>query len=558
MRLAVFFSAGATAAALLSLQACSSDPAETPVPPDGLPDGGVGPDSGEPDAPPPAGDCDAQGATRCNDGKVSTCEPSGSALNWSEATYCPADQICTKSACEPATEKQRKQAAAVDQYADDLRDYTGYFGPLDFPAIKQEARRILFLGDESEYALAKSVQHVFRAVPQGHASIGFGPEDWSACMTREATVPLRGTSWYGVCARATGDASIITFAAADNPMGLEPGDRIVKVTTKSGEVWQSPGFLDRIGQEPLCDGSLPSKSARDDYAASNLFALLDKGATIDVVAPDGTTKSVTVPDRTAKPISCFDGLRRPSRIKLFESSQRPDGVVVMIVPTLASHADHPFPVNFTVENYRTWVAEGVDLIRNDLAKYSDIKGLVWDIRGNGGGSQELGVALMGSDILGSTEGALAKCYARVPASDPPAFKTDEVEYPLPYQAFADNPLPSVGFTGKQILLVDGTAYSAGDWMVYAARKAGIQIVGHAAAGAYGYSTGDSYVTKLIAPVAGVHAGILSYISGAKCVDTATGKLMEGDAPIDVVVDFKPSDLAAGIDTQLEAAAALVK
>ncbi|MDI1431936.1 S41 family peptidase [Polyangium sorediatum] len=550
------------AAAFLSIQGCSSDPAAGPGPSDGTPDGGVPdsglPDGGEPDGSPPAGDCDAQGATRCDDGKVSTCELIGGSLNWSGAAYCPDNQICKGSACEPATEKQQKQAAAVDQYADDLRDYTGYDQGLDFPAMKKEARRILFLGDESDYALAKAVRHVFRGVPQGHTSIGFGPNDWSACMTREANVPLRGTSWYGVCARAAGDASIITFAADNNPMGLKPGDQVVKVTTANGDVWQSPGFLDRIGQEPICDGSLPSKSARDDYAASNLFALLNTGATIDVIASDGTTKTITVPERTANYISCFDALRRPSRTKLFESSQRADGVVVMIVPTLGNHADHPFPQDFTVENYRTWVAEGIDLIRNELLKYSDIKGLVWDIRGNGGGSQELGIALIGSDLLGSTEGAFANCYARVPASDPPAFTTSEVEYPFPYQAFADEPLPSVGFTGKQVLLVDGTAYSAADWMVQAAKKAGVMIVGHASAGAYGYSTGDSYVTKHIAPAEGVHAGILSFISGAHCVDTATGESMEGAAPIDVVVDFKASDLAAGIDTQLEAAAALAK
>ena len=152
---------------------------------------------------------------------------------------------------------------------------------------------------------------------------------------------------------------------------------------------------------------------------------------------------------------------------------------------------------------------------------------------------------------------MAKCRARIPASSPPAFKADGVEYPFPYQAFADAPLPALGFSGKQAVVVDGTAISAGDWMVYAAKKKGFPIVGHASAGAYGYTTGGSYVAKPIAPVAGVHSGILSYISGAKCVDTATNQPMEGNAPVDQVVDFKPADLAAGVDTQVEAAAALV-
>lgn len=530
---------GVSSAVLLSLQGCSSDTA-----------------SAEPPTASAEHECDPEGATRCQGGQVSTCKEKDGAPIWSAYEDCPSDQICKKTACEAVTAKQQKQADAVEQYANDLRDYTGYSEPIDFTTLKSDARRLLFLGDESDYALAKAIHHVFRAVPQGHAATGFGPEDFSACMARTTTVPLRGSSWYGVCARAAGDSSIVTFAAADNPMGLEPGDRVVKVT-KNDEVWQSPGFLARVGEEPLCDGSLPSKSAREDYAATNLFALLDEGATIDVKASDGSMRTITVPERAASYISCYDPLRRPSKTKLYASSQRADGVVVIVLPTLGANADHPFPNPFTVASYRDWVAEGVNLIKTELAKYSNVTGLVWDLRGNGGGSQELGVALIDPAIFGTSEGALAKCFRRIPASSPPAFETDSVEYPLPYQAFVDSPLPSVGYTGKQAVVVDGTAYSAGDWMVYAAKKKGIPIVGHASAGAYGYATGASYVDKHIAPVEGVHSGILSFISGAKCVDTATGEPMEGTAPIDVVVDFKPEDLANGIDTQIEAAASIV-
>ncbi|APR88271.1 hypothetical protein A7982_13620 [Minicystis rosea] len=540
---------GASPAVLLSLQGCAEAPGASH-------DAGVDDANGNTDGSTPENACASAGATRCEGGRVATCKEKDGAPTWSAYEDCPSDQICKQTACETVTTKQLKQADAVEQYANDLRDYTGYFEPIDFATVKSDARRLLFLGDESEYALAKAIHHVFRAVPQGHAATGFGPEDFSACMVRTATVPLRGSSWYGVCGRAAGDSSIITFAAADNPMGLVPGDRVVKVT-KNNEVWQSPGFLARVGEEPLCDGSLPSQSAREDYAAANLFALLDEGAVIDVQAADGSMRTITVPARTASYISCYDPLRRPSKAKLYASSQRADGVVVIILPTLGQNADHPFPAPLTVASYRDWVAEGIDLIKAELAKYSNVTGLVWDLRGNSGGSQELGVGLIDPAILGTTEGAFAKCFARIPASSPPGFKTDAVEYPIPYQGFVDSPLPSVGYTGKQAVVVDGTAYSAGDWMVYAAKKKGIPIVGHASAGAYGYTTGASYVKKHIAPVTGVHSGILSFISGAKCVDTAMGKPMDGTAPIDVVVDFKPTDLAKGIDTQLEAAASIV-
>jgi hypothetical protein len=548
------FMAGAFAAVLLSLQGCTSDASsgEDPAtPPSSTDDAGGGTTDA---ADPPR--CEGEGPTRCQDGKVSTCSGKGGAVAWTAYGDCPANQVCKKTKCETVSAKLQQQSAALEQYADDLRDYTGYFAPIDFVALKSDARRSLFLGDESEYMLAKAIHHVFRGVPQGHAATGYGPETYASCMERTTKVPLRGSSWYGVCGRSAGDSSIVTFAAPDNPMGLGPGDRVVKVT-RNGEEWKSPGFLARIGEEPVCDGSLPSKSAREDYAALNLFGILDKGATLDVVAADGTTRTITVPARTVSYISCFDPLRRPSRTMLFASSQRADGVVVMILPTLGASAQHPFPNPFTVASYRNWAAERIGMIQVELAKYTNVTGLVWDLRGNSGGSQELGVGLIDPAILGTSEGAMAKCHARIPASSPPAFKTDSVEYPFPYQGFADAPLPAFGFTGKQAIVVDGTAVSAADWMVYAAKKKGIPIVGHGSAGAYGYGTGGSYVKKHIAPVPGVHAGILSYISGARCVDTATNQPMEGNAPVDKVVDFKPADLAAGIDTQIEAAAALV-
>ena len=54
----------------------------------------------------------------------------------------------------------------------------------------------------------------------------------------------------------------------------------------------------------------------------------------------------------------------------------------------------------------------------------------------------------------------------------------------------------------------------------------------------------------------MHEGVNAYISGAACFDE-NEMPMEGNAPVDVWVDFDPADLATGIDTQLEAAAATV-
>jgi hypothetical protein len=499
-----------------------------------------------------SGDCAAPGVTSCDaDGLVLVCEDHDGTLIWSDPEPCESGSICKADACEPIGAAQLGQAAVVAAYTADLRDYTGYTGSLDFEALGAEAEKRVLLGDGSAYVFAKAMYGVFTAVPQGHASIGWGPPDWSACSDPDGATPLRGRSWYGVCARSAGDASIVSFAAPDNALGLAAGDRVVGIT-RGEEVWESPGFLARIAEEPLCDGSTASQSARDDYAASNLFAVLRAGDVLQVQKADGSMASVTAPARGA-PMWCFDPFDRPEQSSLFTSFQRADGVVVVILPSFSNHPDHPFPNPFTFQTYRDWVAEAIQLVDADLAQYTGVTGLVWDIRGNGGGAQEYAMGLLGP--LGASEGALGNCYARVPASDPPAFES-EAEYPFPYQIFVDQPLPALSFTGKQAVLADGMAVSAADWMLHQAHRLGIPIIGHGAAGAYGYTVGGSYVDVGVAAEPGVHEGVNAYISGAACFDE-NEMPMEGNAPVDVWVDFDPADLAAGIDTQLEAAAAAV-
>ncbi len=469
-------------------------------------------------------ECASVGDTQCTeDGLIATCEDGGDGLVWGTAVECAGESmICRTDSCEAITMMQLAQAETLATYTKDLRDYTAYDGALDYTALEDAARLMLFLGDGSEKAFAKAVYHVFKAVPQGHSAIGFGPLDYSECFDPAGTASLRGGNWYGVCGRSAGDASIITFADPANPMGLNPGDRVVRVE-KDGEVWESPGFLDRIGEEPVCDGGTPSESARHDYAATNLFGILDEGDVIDVIEPNGTMKQITVPARGDR-VGCRDPFRRPERTSFFSTSQRADGVVVVIMPTLGNHPDHPFPSPLTLQSYRDWNAEAVALINTDLAQYTNITGIVWDIRGNSGGSAEYGLGII--DAIGASEGATGTCHARVPESDPPEFGAD-AEYPFPYQIFVDQPMPTITFTGEQVIPTDGFAVSAADWMTYYASKKGIEIIGHASAGSYGYQTGPSFVARNIDPEDGVHRGVSSYISGARCVDTATSQPMEG-------------------------------
>ena len=492
-------------------------------------------------------ECESLDDSKCEDGMLVTCVDEGGVLSWGEPVACEADYICKVSACEEVSAAQKAQVSALEIYADHLRDHTGYSLELDFAGLKAAAAHMIYLGEGSDYTFAKAIYSVYRAVPQGHSALGLGPLDWSQCYEPNGVAPLRGNSWYGVCARAAGDSSIITFADEMNPMGLGAGDRVVAIM-RDGETWEGPELLERVSREPLCDGGVPSDSGRADYNALHVFAIIKPGDSIEVQHPDESLEVIDVPER-GDLISCTDPFRREERKELFASHQRMDGVVVVILPTLGSHADHPFPQPLNLKKYRDWNAEAIELLNQDLAKYKDIQGIVWDIRGNRGGSAEYGMGIFGS--LGTEAGGLGTCHARVVASSPPEF-SDAVEYPFPYQVFVDEPLPEIAFKGKQAIVADGLSVSAADWTLHRATQLGIPVFGHGGTGAYGYQTGASFVSLSLEPVEGEHFGVDSYISGARCLDSE-GELLEGHAPVSVMLDYDPQDLADGVDTLVEAA-----
>jgi len=486
--------------------------------------------------------------TKCEDGMLVSCVEDDGFLIWGAPIACEAGFVCKESACEELSGTQKSQISLLETYADHLRDHTGYWKELDFDGLKAAAAHQLSLGEGDDYTFAKAIYSVYRAVPYGHSAIGLGPLDWSQCYDPDGFAPLRGNSWYGVCARSAGDASMVTFADEMNPMGLSAGDRVVAIM-RGDETWDGPDMFERISHEPLCDGGVPSESGRADYNAVHVFAIIKPGDSIEVLHPDESLEVIDVPER-GEQISCSDPFRREERKELYVSHQREYGVVVVILPTLGSHADHPFPQPLdTLKKYRDWNAEAIDLLNADLAQYNDIEGIVWDIRGNGGGSAEYGMGIFGS--LGDVAGGLGECHARIIASSPPEF-SDDVEYPFPYQIFVDEPLPTINFEGKQAIVADGMSVSAADWMMYRAADLEIPIFGHGGTGAYSYQTGGSYVAKSWDPVEDEHTGIDSYISGARCLD-AEGEPLEGYAPVSVELDYDPQDLADGIDTLLEAA-----
>lgn len=507
----------------------------------------------EPEAEPaPAGGC-VDGETACVDGAVTVC----TAGRVGEPVDCPADSVCRVTACEAVSPTLQAEAASLDAYAASLNAHGSRAFDLDTTVA--QAKRALFLtdGDARDFALA--VTSVFLSQTGGHTSLGFGADDFSDCGAVDSVYQFTARSWYGVCGRASGDAVVVSGGDPDNSLGLVVGDRVVSVVRRDGTSWTPDRLLDSVSREPLCRASIPNAVARRDEAAATLFNVLNAGDVLRVVDVAGEEREVTVPARNETPRSCLDPLVRESRVHVRAVYQRDDGVVVVVLPTLGSHSEHPFPANMNTAAYATWIGEGVQAIGEEVSAFDDVTGLVYDLRGNVGGSAEFAMALLAQ--LTNVEGSVGNCFARTVGSNPVEYN-DDVEYPFPYAALAGSTLPPPPITllpagTKQAVVTDGLTYSAGDWMAYHAHQLGIDVVGTPAAGAFGYTVGASFVIDPIEAPAGEHAAIVNFISGAHCVYGSDATSMEGNSVVDSAVELVAADLAAGIDTQLEAAARAV-
>ncbi len=501
---------------------------------------------------PDTDDC-VEGATACVDGLVTVCADGVVGA----PGPCPDDSVCVADACEGISPTLQAELDALDAYATSLRDHGSRAFDLDDAVA--EAKRALLLTDGGDRDFALAVTTVFLAQTGGHTSLGFGPDDFSACGAPDSLYQFTGRTRYGACGRAAGDAVVVSGGDPSNSLGLAVGDRVVSVVKANGTAWSSADLLDKVDHEPLCRASIPNAIARKDAAASTLFNVIDEGDVLTVVDVDGVTRAVTAPVRDATPRSCSDPLTRESRVHVRDVYQRDDGVVVVVLPTLGSHPEHPFPAVFSTASYGAWISEGVQGIGDDVSAFDDVTGLVYDLRGNVGGSAEFGMALLAQ--MTDVQGSIGNCFARTAGSDPVSYD-DDVEYPFPYAALKGASMPAPPITLlpagiQQAVVTDGLTYSAGDWMAYHAHQLGIDVVGTPAAGAFGYTVGGSFVIEPIAAVGGEHAAIINFISGAHCVYGAGETSMEGNSVVDIEVGLDPEDLADGIDTQLEAAAAAV-
>lgn len=504
--------------------------------------------------------CTAVSETRCAGAYVETCTADAAGnLSWGTKARCPnPSQVCKNARCSDANPKAVAQVPDMARVTTFLLDYHPWRGPVDEPKVLEDAELALLSGDGSGESFFRVAQAAFRAVPGGHSGIYslHTPTNETACGGKpDDKIAMSTASWHGVCTSVSGDEIVVSRRLDTANIDLMPGERIVAV--RDGAVsYEGKGMLDALGELPICAPTQPFAPAARDVTAASILSLAKPGWILRVKNLAGAERDVTVPARLDKAISCGDSFNRSPGVDGFSVTLRPDGYLVVWLKTFGSTQTRPLPSPLTTAAYKDWVAGRIQDLQTELAKYPSAKGIVWDVRGNTGGSQDLAIALAMGSKAPSQRGGLVKCLARKGRTHPAEFEPTST----PPNGDSTKVLPGpeldgidalFSYTGKQVVVSNGNIYSASDLFVFAAKKAGLKVVGRSGPGAYGASAGAPRKTLPSFIVEGIP--IYTYVSGWSCVDGA-GTPIEGNPPaVDVAVELASQDLAAGIDTQVEEA-----
>ena len=442
--------------------------------------------------------------------------------------------------CEPPQDPRPSQLADILMLVNFLLNNQGNIEDLtvDKEALETELTAIIERGAGSDSGLAYALRRVLLAFPNGHAGL---------FQTTQTFTYAQWSSW-GVCARPHTGGMIITYASPDNVLGLHAGDVVQSVDGIQGDALE-----DWILKQPVNGASAASVSAKRHQAATSLFSVLRDGSSLQVLDSDGNEHMVRVDalKRPDGPGSHWAYCRDPFNRDLSQDSyvsMREDGIAVVRLPDFvpATRANPQSDAEL-IEYITTF---GKELGGAFATVRDDAKGVIWDVRANGGGISPVGFAIVqGFRSVKAT--ALSKCFARIPGVTPYQYRPDGGVY----QIRIDDIVTSDGYdfdmgsdfnvSIPSAIVVDGLAVSAADYFILAASRASDAIlVGAPPAGGFGSS-------NLSTPIV---SGWSLMTDALRCVDDA-GIPLEGHQPaIDLELDYTPSDLKNGVDTYLEAAA----
>ncbi len=448
---------------------------------------------------------------------------------------CDEGSVCAISGC--ASEIQQEFINQITLYVEEVQSRSAVAAKIDWDQLIVDGTKMIVAGDDTPDTLFRAARAIQLQIPQGHQWVRFGP---GLCGS-PAGLSYTEQTFYGACGRAHGDGVIVTMAADSNPLGLEPGDRVI-----GSETWgEGPSFLDELAAEPLCSSMTPtSEGAKRLQAAKDLFGLLREGDTITVINPEGEEREVEVPARLEDdPVGwCVNPIEGGYSTFEAQLTMRPDGVAVIRVPHFGP-SENPFPSPLTAESYYQWVSDYVDRLAEVMESIPADAPIIWDARSNSGGAAEVPLAIV-AGMPGAVRTDVSEGYVRVEGTIPFEFQ----EEPTPTFSFEVPEDDRLIHDAPTAVLVDSGTTSAADFFALGAKEYSDAIlVGTPSTGNYGFGgVGPSILTGSVAEL-------------AHRIDFMQSRDMDGN-PLegyvitpDIVVEYDPADLANGIDTVLEAA-----
>ncbi len=488
-------------------------------------DGGVDADGGEMA---PDGGVEPDG---CHEGCESMC-PAEACGDWENSC---GDVIDCGSCLDDAT--LAALTATVDEAIAlyESRSYMHDILDLDIPAIREDALAALEREDEADPALIAGLFSVVRSFKNGHAGI-YGAT--ASCFDLGAAD--LGYTAYGVCAKPYEDDFVVTHQPGlTNPLGLSRGDRIVGLNGDTGADMQ-----EAILSRPLCANGAGNHDVDHEHAAEALFGVLRRGDELLVEDLEGNVRTVvaTAPNASVAPCRFPAG---PTQAPLVSGELRDDGVAVIRLTRFTLFPGEPGYVSVQTEA-DAWV-----LIENMIDQVVEVfddleptaQGIVWDARGNIGGASPVAFEIA-AGMPGATETPIARCTTRIAGSDPVDYDVFGPDYDL-------FPSTTLQTNKPTAVLIDGLSISAGDYFARAVSLAtAAPIFGRPSAGAYGGGGQGAYV--------GAGDRFYMGVDPFRCNDTDGVALETRSVQPDVWVDYEPADLAVGLDTVEEAAAAWVR
>jgi hypothetical protein len=444
-----------------------------------------------------------------------TCEPDACGTVWTGTAWLT---------CEPCRTDEAIAAAMfpVDNALDLMfeRSFMPDIVALDRDAIRAHAAEAFQAEPDDDRATLTALNRVVQGFANGHSGL---LATSGACADAGGAQPH--LSVHEACLEPLGDGFVVTRGS--DALALQPGDQITAVNGLQGDA-----LVDWVVDGPLCATGAGTRSTAHTVAAASLLGLVSEGDVLTVAPLEGSPLDVVVP-APGDPTWCGTDTTR-----WISGHQRSDGVAVITITRFILYPGEDGYVPLTndasvalfVDNMLAQAQVVFDAVAPGAA------GLVWDIRGNGGGITYVALALAGG-TPGTDPGVVATCWGRIPGSDPIAY------FGLPLVLTLEHE-PRFGFEGPVAVLTDGNSVSAADYFAYThQQRTDARLFGTTTFGAFGGSS-------LATPLEGAEHLALG-VDSARCDDADGVPLETRSVEPHEWVEPAPSDVAAGVDTVLE-------